>query len=560
MALVRRFSARATGKAPLEPPGRTPGFDDGQLSKASGRVPTLLKRGSTLGRGLFMILRTFLVWCLVVQAVLPAHALANASSPTPSTLCSEALSASSPLSAKDARVARATLEVEAALNESILAIQGLTEQLVLARECGDVAQCSVLRLKLAANEIRGLVVSTLVGYRSETLGVLNSLFKKWVFGIGEASTSQAARKTFLEGLASFFGIAWGEFKQNASAFKSEQIRKDPVVFFDLAKRLLVVLSIQGVMMGVTAWQQLDNPSYQIPWEIFPNTFVMMWLQSEISARNTQRNLASGAAETADSAETTPSAPAANRFELYRSIPSAIAGKEGLLVETAKRLFGAATLMPFEGLMIFGMKTVTRALVTGGESLADANVWYENGLGAMAFVSLFGLYLAVSDSVAAKIAELRVLPEIQKMNAAEFNRKWAALAEQHSIPFEGRDAWRGWMVKQLTQVFVPNAPAPTDDNSGARAAGWRGLLGHLFSRSVWEKFQQHLADRRRFSEFWNLPEVATLRSSPEARRAWRSQFIEFFAYRVPKTLFDSYLAVLLMGSKGSTEAKPVPQGP
>lgn len=534
-----------------------------------------------------MLVRAVLAWVLVLHTILPPSLLAVGENPLPAlpapkpqahlepgipeiplSLESQMADAAAAAQACPAavvrnitstehRVARATQAAEAAIAQSIEAIGKITLELEEAKACGATVKCAVLRLQRAANEVRAVALPTLIGYKSETLGLITDQLNQWIFRIQAAETADGAKQTFLEGFMAFLKGIGKEFKQNFSAVKSEELRKDPVVLFDFLKRLTIVLSFQGIAMGIAAWNNAGNPQYSTPWEIFLNTAVMMWLQSEISARNTPRG-AVGTAEVGQAAPaTTLLPPAQDRFELYGRIPAAIAGQSGLVNETARRFLGFATLWPFEALMLFGMKTVMSAILTGGSSLLDGNAWAAHGMEAAAFVSLFGLYLSAKESIATKIAELRLLPEIQRMNSAPFRARWEALAQQHGIPYEGPNAWRGWMVKQFVQVFLPDAkPAhePTALDQEQSAGGWKALLKHLFSGSVWEKFQRHLTDRRRFRAFWNLDAVAELRASPEARRAWYSQFLEFVLYRVPMTLFDSYVAVRLMGSE---DAKDTP---
>lgn len=525
-----------------------------------------------------MLLRAVLAWVLVLHSVLPPSAIAADKpalpAPTPQshlqpgipeipnsleteTADAAALSQTCPavvlrkVTSTENRVARATRAAEAAVAQSIEAIGKITLELEEAKACGATVKCAVLRLQRAANEVRAVALPTLIGYQSETLGLVTDQLNKWIFRIQASETADDAKQTFREGFMAFLKGIGKEFKQNFSAVKSEELRNDPVVLFDFLKRLTIVLSFQGIAMGIASWSNADDPSYSTPWEIFLNTAVMMWLQSEVSARNTPRG-AKAVAEAAPGVKTTALLPPAqDRFELYGRIPAAIAGQSGLVNETARRFLGFATLWPFEALMLFGMKTVMSAILTSGSSLLDPAVWTANGLQAAAFVSLFGLYLSAKESVATKIIELRALPDIQRMNSAPFQARWDALAQQHGIPYEGPNAWRGWMVRQLAQVFVPDPTpetVPTALDQEQRVGGWRELLKHLFSGSVWEKFQRHLTDRRRFRAFWNLDAVAELRASPEASRAGWSKFLEFALYRVPMTLFDSYVAVRLMGSE------------
>ncbi len=535
-----------------------------------------------------MLVRAVLAWVLILHTVLPPSLRADDELPRlPAPTPQESLAPAVPqipsslemelaeqaIAAQDCpaavarvptatqlRVARATAAAEAAIAQSVEAIRAITLEIENAKACGQNVKCTILRLQSAANEVRALALPILIGYSSETFGLARDQLNRWIFRIGTGTTTEETRQTFTQGLMAFLRGIGSEFSKNFSAVKSEELRKDPVVLFDLVKRLFVVLSFQGIAMGIAAWNHAGDPNYRTPWEMFLNTVVMMWLQSEVSARNTPRDV-QVLAETNPSQEAAELPPARDRFELYGRIPAMIAGKSGLLKEFALRLWGFANLYPFEIVMLFGIKTAMSAVATWGASLFDPSVWMANGLATAAFISVFGLYLSLKDSIAAKQAELRLFPEVQRMNSAPFQAKWDALAEQHGIPHKGPDAWRGWMVRQFFQSFWPDAPPATEPSAAEnekKASGWKTLFQHLVSGSVWEKLQRHFADRRRFKAFWNLPAVAEVRKSPEARRAWYSQFLEFVFYRVPMTLFDSYVAVSLMGkgdAKAAAESAP-----
>ncbi len=464
---------------------------------------------------------------LILSFLLPPPVFSHGS------LCPERLAVeSAAANATAKRLAVANAAAKQVVQESREALEALDTELQAAMACGDKLQCTVLRLKKAGHHVRRYVEPLFIGYKSETYDRVRDRLNSAFLTMESAETASAARGGFTYFLKEVVTTAGSEFKQSLQSVWGKHLLGNPIALVDFLRRWSTVISIQAFVMAMD-YYALGG---RVPLEIFLNTTLIMWMQSDV-----------GAKKMFDSpAVVTPNkpvvAPAADSYELNERMPAMVAGDYGYSFETRDRFLGFASLWPVEIAILTVSKMAIAALTVGTGELAQGQAWQNAAWDSFSFVSLFGLYLAAKWSIVDKIVELRLLPQVQELVSRKYRAQWDRLAEQHGIPYEGADAWNGWMIRQRLDVAFPTAQAPDKPVSA------RDYLKHWLGLGFVSKYLEFRKDRRRFKEFLALPEVVALQGTPEAKATRKAQGLEMALYRLPSGLWDAWVAVWLMGSK------------